>query len=547
MGLRTFIGLFGLVLAGALLGWLVSGERSGTRVSAPEGAQRPVAERESAPLEAVEQVVETPEREAVENGAAGRADEAAADPAGWPGTCSVFGKIVDAAGGAVDVGSVVARGETGETRAARLVDARYSIADLAPGRWWITTVHTGYEPAEEVVDLARTDEALRLDLVLTPAALLAVCLRTAGGTPFVEALEPGVRPPELIAVATSKSPGKRLSVEPAARGAWTAWDDADRELPDDAFLGWLRLREGPPAYVSLLLGEVVLATEYVPAGAEKVTFVLEPATVEETLATLRLRMLDATGAPAVKATVLLEHAGADATVFLVADDGTFELRRTPGSYRLMVSLPGHATHIEDLWLGPGLTDLGTLRLERAVGLRGAIVDPAGQPLTAAVYASLRVQCAPASEDAGGSLDDVQIGVIVAARSSTTFGVQPDGSFSLDLDAGRYALRALGPDWISPVLSLKVGREPLEDVVLHVYPPSVAVLNLAHGDWEGWRYAVLDEKENAARAGRLTGTAPVRLELPPGSYELRLTDSEGVGREDMPFDLGEETLVIDLTL
>jgi hypothetical protein len=230
--------------------------------------------------------------------------------------------------------------------------------------------------------------------------------------------------------------------------------------------------------------------------------------------------------------------GGESSFGKMLSDGVFERDGLyPGSCQVMIQAPGHNMIRRTVALQPPLVDLGDLRLEPAHGLTGMIVDPRGNAVTSA--------------EEGGLRDDVHLEFGRRDPLTGNFVIDPSvllmvgksGEFQLALEAGTYLIRARG-EWMSGNVIVEVPGEPL---VLEVFPPSVVVLQLDTGDWDGWRFEIVDDQGNQVSSGGMQGTAPHRVELAPGSYRLRLSDAAGSPREEVSFELGQEELTINLSL
>ena len=146
----ALVGL-GLMLVGGLAFWFLAGER-GTRDGGrgPRDAPRAEPERVAELLESAESIAESPERETVatKDEEAQQAEPAslAGTPADWPGTCSLFGRLIDSDGRTVGAPRIWLKDVSGNVVSPEIVGGWYRAVGLEPGRWWIEATSTGSYP-----------------------------------------------------------------------------------------------------------------------------------------------------------------------------------------------------------------------------------------------------------------------------------------------------------------------------------------------------------------------------------------------------------------
>lgn len=544
MGIRIGIGALVVIALGGLGFWLLGGEDAPrSEVRGPRPSVPVPKERGGEPLHPVEGVgSEDRQRESVRTDEPDAGGELAqpsgiSEPDGWPGTCSLFGRLVDEDGRSVSARRVWITDERGETHPVEVESGRYRAVGLTPGRWWIQAQSEVYLPVREEVGVYRTDGALELDLVFAPKLLVAVNVLASTGGSFWEGLSDaellyGV---DLAVVATREQVHDPAGIARSNAGSFRRVERKGRDLTDP-MLGTLEVEVAPPLYASLMLGTRVVAVQVLEAGMQELTFVVDPTAVIQLLVTLRFRVLDSAGLPSDEASVILQLGESMSTTKLPPSAELEYDGLVPGTAELMVMLQGHAMIKRSIELVPPLVDLGDLRLELATGLRGTVVDSEGSALRGdpgSMRSDVMIEFARRDEATGE----------FAIDGSLNLGVDAEGSFGLDLETGTYLIRARG-EWTSRNLVVQVPGDPVR---LEVFPPSVVVLSLETGDWENWSFAIVDEGQHPAATGRLQGNAPRRIKLPSGFYELRLTDAEGQARQEVPFELRQEELIINLTL
>ena len=117
------------------------------------------------------------------------------------GACSVYGRILDETGIALD--DVEARvwltDELGERVRADVEDDRYSADGLVAGRWWLAARAGGFYERHEEIFLTGDGTPLRLDVVLERHTVLDVRILTLEGAPLSS--KPDIRL-ALLPVAT---------------------------------------------------------------------------------------------------------------------------------------------------------------------------------------------------------------------------------------------------------------------------------------------------------------------------------------------------------
>ena len=539
MATRWILGL--LSIGGAILAAVWWFDRSASRRSSPDGPRDARQEGASGAAGSLLEL-ERPSIEPVPQRATDAAlgtptgDEAAEPPTSvLSPTYTLRGRVGDAQGNPVAGGSVWLRGRTGDAVSADVAESSYAIDGLAPGRWWLSARAHQHSNVHEVLDLVGEPCERELDLVLRAQQVVTVQVVPAVGSSFADLA--GI---QIAAIASRRSVGESFEEEQDGEPLAAIRGEV-RGLTEDTFIGGLAFDGTLPVHVTLLLGTLVLAEELATVGTENVRFVLDAEEVLASLCTLRFRALDWTGAVLTKANVIVIHEQPGDGVTAVGGippSGEFSLTKlAPGPYRLLLGAQGHAALDRALVLRPGDNDLGELRLERAVGIRGVVLAPSGEPL-------LGEGDGPFHRHVGlyyGRIDPADERPRIA--ENLVLGVHPDGTFSFQREPGKYLVRAEGKDWISGNLVFDLEGAPPAYLEVHVVPPTPLILFPESGAWTGFSFEIVDASGYLIRAGTLASTAPQRIGLPPGAYRLLLLDAEGQPGHEQPFLVGaaESTL------
>ncbi len=390
---------------------------------------------------------------------------------------------------------------------------RYRSDGLAPGHWWCQAGAPGHRRTEREVDLLLGEQ--ELDFVLEPKVVLQVRALTPDGRAFrTAAKEAKISWSPLVAIATLEAPPAPLPFEATEGRALGVGRFQGYRGSLDEFLGTLELDVDPPVFASLTLGTAVLGTQPVPPGAGEVVFVLGVEEVDAALATVRFRVRDSAGSPA-SGTMFYQRTEADGGLGSLHGDEVV-LRWVPGDYLLRLLVEGHETYERDVSAGPGEDlDLGTIQLQRRIEIRGRLVAGGGQGLEDAV-----VFWGKFSEDGSVTVED-----------NFAFSAHEDGTFELPLSRGRYLLRARAEGLTARAVVVDATQGDVEGLEIELVPPSSLVLENGGASWEGSAYRLFDEGGFVAAGGRLSGSAPISIPVPPGRYRLQVYDSDGALRDE----------------
>lgn len=400
----------------------------------------------------------------------------------------------------------------------------YAVAGLPSGTLRLRLRAEGHSELEQLLEVSAGTAELERDLVLERTWILALKLVTPEGRPLHAALaERGwARSDELAAVATTWEPSGDLPSSAARELSYGVprWVSAQGPSAFGAkpqvsrdHAGHFELAELRPLFVSVLLRTALLVTSRVEPGQAELVLTIPVERVEERLATLRLRVLDArTRTPLASAEVGLHLRGTFGSGTQVDAEGRVELaRRAPGLWRLSISAEGYASAVSDVELPPG-----------------QVLDLGDQLLTAPV--DVRVRCTEVSGDAKAlsvsarSLDDPGHPQI----APHTLRLQRDGElFTARLPEGRFLLRATGAGTAS--LAVDTRTLDAEPIVLPLGPEGLLRPRLAKPD-ELLHLTVLDASGNRIASDWIPSGPPPTWRVPVGELRLLMELRSGERRE-----------------
>lgn len=292
-----------------------------------------------------------------------------------------------------DVAIDLTRADERQTGRSNLAGA-FEFGPLAPGHVSLAVRSPLHEPAQLELDLTANEPHVVREIVLVPWVFITVRARTPEGRPLARemmssrAFNYSFR--DIRAVATRAPPSAGhdgvLRVGADELGGYsgigfprTDWPRDDS--PDDA-IGSVRF-DGSPAYVSLAVADVVIATQFVAAGGTDVLFTLSTDQVAGSSSGVRVRVIDArTREPVREAVVSIAEGierSRDQAATLAGDSGVVERRGLAGTEVVVrVRCDGYAAESRVVPLRPGsVSDVGDLALEPSLIVRGKVRDLAG--------------------------------------------------------------------------------------------------------------------------------------------------------------------------
>lgn len=431
-------------------------------------------------------------------------------------------------------------------------EGAYELHELEYGTYWVTASADGYRSLEEKFELKPNQPRMVKDFTLQKAVQLRIRVTTPEGKDLFEVLKQTAAPLGtrlLVPIATREPPGKRFNEVAGSLndklGVGQFQDHGPRAdgLPPGC-MGLLLLDCDLPVCVSLVYHHVVLQTKLVGKGEDEVGFVLSPAELFASQATIRLCVIDAeTRQPIERARVMLSG-GSYASAGVATDaQGVAAIdRREPGLFDLQVWAKGYESSRTLIDALPGeITDLGTVALESEVGVEGRVLDLESHPRAASF--SL------------GIIDPVDR--VVHWSKQQRFTSSGDGSFAIHgLGRREYVIRTGNHDavdagewegirWVSGNLSLDTRAGSITGLELRLRRASKLVLRTAATTVEWMGFRVVDEHGIELVGGRFHGSEPRALALPAGSYRILLLDRQGAVLSERVLELGADTLELEL--
>ncbi|MBL8898561.1 MAG: carboxypeptidase regulatory-like domain-containing protein [Planctomycetes bacterium] len=435
----------------------------------------------------------------------------------------LFGSIRGSDGRALEEvrGSLYAAGAAKAVASfSKAIDGRYALAGLPSGTLNLRLRAAGYAELEESVEIAPAIAEIERDFVLERTWILAVKLEAPGGRPLhVELQERGLRLlGELAAIATPWEPSGEFpsTLERDLPYGVPRWINAqgpgvsfDKPQVSRDHLGHFELVENRPLFVSAVLRNARLATTRVEPGQAEVVLVIPPERVDEQLATLRLRVLDASsGTALLGARVGLFLSSTSGPGNEVDAEGRIEIgKKPPGAWRLVVTAPEHATVVRQIVLAPGaVLDLGDLALEAPLDLKVRCEGTIGEAKALAVRAlPLDVSAHP-------------------ALSAHELRLQLEGEhFVAQLPPGRYLVRASGAGGGAMVIELRAPSTAA--FTLPLAPEAALSLRLATPG-ELVHAILLDAEGREILRDWIRPGVPRSRKVPVGELRLRVTTRAG---------------------
>jgi hypothetical protein len=189
----------------------------------------------------------------------------------------------------------------------------------------------------------------------------------------------------------------------------------------------------------------------------------------------------------------------------------------------------------------GLTDLGTIALEKEVTLQGRFVDEQG----AAVQVSFQLGLLPPGSR--------------TIEWDQDYGYSSDatGSFTVKkLGHKQYVLRTINHDAaydgektasasVSGNVMLDAHSGSLQGRVIRLKTGSLLVLRVKSATAERLRFRVLDDQGFALAWDRFYGPGPRPLRLPPGAYRVALLDAQDNVLSESAVSVGAATMELEL--
>jgi hypothetical protein len=211
----------------------------------------------------------------------------------------------------------------------------------------------------------------------------------------------------------------------------------------------------------------------------------------------------------------------------------------PGWRTLRIDGIYHETRQHRIYVGPGEAVEETIQLHQGVRIAGSVMSSEGDPMQTHMGAWL-------IDPDSGELASSPVIRLTSHHGEFAFTTMSPGTYMIrDLRPGEYGIRAGGnfPSFGTGLIRVEapVDREGL---LVELLPLAYFVLELAQEPVGPLRWKLVDEAGVAVRQGLFRSTAPQRVTLPAGTYQLE-TESAGGVRDlrALKLESGEMRVVI----
>lgn len=446
----------------------------------------------------------------------------------------LFGRVLVTGGEPAQATLRVTRGR--DTIAERGVDARgrYAVGPLEAGAYAIAVDGDAVHAQTVEVEFAAFEERRRVDFELVPLQRLDVHVTTADGATLDEVLARFAAahdqrpPPAILPAVFAHPPDPILDVLPGTRdigaGAFMPRLPRDGERPP-TWIGSLTIHERGAGVVALLADGEVLATRRVEPTDDAVSFVLDPARLDDLGVEVRATLVDAvTGLPVEGVVHLSPGAMPLDSTFAASDDrGSVVVANVrPGARWLVAVASGYADEARRVDVPTtGPFDAGVVALRRPALITGHVRTASGE----GAVAYLR----------WGRVDPS--GHWVEWLTTSTNSVS-DGRFSLLVGRGTWAVATRSPYvsagrrdqsfLVARPLVVDVTRHDARDVVLELERAHVVTCTFAVALDRAAELVARDDRGfEVGRASVAAGAFEGSVALPDGAFRIALVRA---GRE-----------------
>ena len=409
----------------------------------------------------------------------------------------------------------------------------YAFASLRAGDYHLRSRIDDELPLNR--DIVVAPPSTRLDIDLPARWLLTVNAVTPEGQPLLDKVReqarnlrrrgitacafraplPGDLPPSNLAeVSAGLGPFRGGDLFPAA---------GKKALPKQT-IGILTLPADEPVHVALLMRNHVVAQLPATPGQAEVTFTIAADAFLAQMATVRVRLVDRSGAPVIKARVSLNDAQTGGGGVQTGEDGRATLR----------------------YLKPGRLDLeiGHRRL-RAPPLQVDVTAGADLDLGDVIMLPpIRVELAM---DNFGGKGSVRLNWLGTPPTGMTFddryvSNESGTSRSLSLYPGRYGMLASAPNGVT-IVEVDLRMAPAAPIRFDLRPGAPLRIDTRVGSSFA-RLELCSRSGVLVRRRELTGSRSETVQLPPGEYTATITDATGaVTRRTIALTRAGTTLTI----
>ena len=413
----------------------------------------------------------------------------------------------------------------------------YAFAGLRPGTYKLSVNGPAYDDVETKLDL--TAAVTRWDVELTAAMVIHIRLQTPDGKPLAKAL--GKRKIHLgttggvICVAT-REPIQRLPLTEnrghsrygigSFRNAWGMRARNQKKLPEGV-AGVLMVKAAPPFYVSAAFMHLVLATKKVTSPVEELTFVIDPEAVENCLATVNVRVVDAESGAPLKARVSISDRQSGGGGLMTDEEGRVTYPNVPPGVKEFQIWTQHyeAVHTFIRVADGGPIDVGTFRLHKAVAIEGRIVDSEGKPTSARLVVR--------------NLDRMTFPQPM--RHARSYQSDTEGKFKIRrVGRGRYLIAASLKDHARTCVVVDTRGGAVTNLQIKIGKGTAVTLEPEPDRSTG--YFVTIRREGVPYVARsVRGNWPIKTTLAPGRYTIEIA-VDGEVHKTIPLDVGKDPIV-----
>lgn len=549
---KTWLALAGLVVIVLAIAWFLTRSTEAPALASDHvTAPVPIAQAPTSLAVGDVPAWKPPERTTATPGE-GTAPAPPAAKAARPETL-VYGSLLDESGepirGAWWAGVNVIDHDGRRRHADAKEEGAYAIHALPFGTYVVTAGAHGYREVEATLDLRPQQLVIRKDFTLPKSVVLKIKLVTPEGENLLARMKSSPRGHTLVPVATQDHPGARMSEVTGSLnnrfGVGNFWNYGPpvESLPP-GYMGVVVLTCDLPVHVSLVNYHAVLATQRVEPGTDEVVFVMSPEALTSSLATIRLRTVDAdTGDPIAGVRVMLSGTASSDMGSATDEKGVAILEgRAPGRFQMRLMVEDYEHLSRQIDAEPGqVTDLGDIALDKAVIVQGRLVDAEGKGV--------------AAEFNFGVLDPAS-GAIDMDRTMQ-FATDATGAFALNgLGRKQYVLRTENHDalndkdldgvaWVSGNVFVNARAGPITGLEIQLHKAAMLVLRVKGESPDGLGFRVKDQDGRVLVASRFYGPGPRPLKLPPGSYAVALLDAQGNVLAQKSVTLGSQPVEVEL--
>lgn len=458
----------------------------------------------------------------------------AATPASGAERAVLYGLVTSAGGDAIRDGVLwLFRDDGAHVGTDSLRDGTYSFAGLDAGRYRLRSRIADELALDREVDVAAP--TTRLDVELPARWLLTVNAVTPAGEPLASEVGKTMRggPGRLLmAAAFAEPPATDLPLSAYAefttgvatfRGSDPFRMRGEKALPRET-VGVLTMPADRPVTVALLLRSHIVAQQPASPGQDVLTFTLAADAFLRELATVRVRVVDAHGAPVAGARVALNDAQTGGGGQPTGDDGRITVSHlVPGRLDLEISHQELRAPMVQVDVPPGADlDLGDVVLAPGTRVEVAMDNFVGK---GAVRFNLLDPLPP-----GRTCKD---GYVSRENGAT---------WPLDVYPGRYGFFAAAENGVA-IAELDLRTPPAGPLRFDLQPGA----SLRIDNRVGSGFARLDLRTPGGvvvRRRELSGTSVELVRVPPGSYVAEITDQSGaVARREVTVAAAGATLVV----